>query len=306
MYYRTAVAAIFAAAALPSMAGAVDAWGTVTLGYGHTSISDGGGDANSGSIDFSGGVKFNPNLTLNFDASWIKFHPEDYDLDTRAFSAALNLDYRFDNGLLVGAYLEHGKIDEDDLSGDLSATSWGLKVGYATDELMAVAFYGKTETDPDLPSGVDVKDWGLNLGYRINDRTSLAANYVRTRLEGFGDHADIDYVDLGASHQLTADWGVFGGASFASLDEADLDVNTFGLGASYYLGNVTQVPATISLEYARSELKVSGSSAHTDTIRLGLTMPLGGKGAKLPLNSVAGAVQNPRHDALSSMILSVF
>jgi len=65
---------------------------------------------------------------------------------------------------------------------------------------------------------------------------------------------------------------------------------------------MTGFSATVSLEAARTDLAPSD----IDTLRLGLTLPLGKKGPMLPMNSVADSVLNARHGALNAALTSAF
>lgn len=70
-------------------------------------------------------------------------------------------------------------------------------------------------------------------------------------------------------------WSGFAGVNWFDVDNVNLDATTFGVGVGYDLKQVSQVPALVSLELARSDVSLGGTSADVDTIRLGVTFPLG-------------------------------
>lgn len=309
MIFLTRVIAGAIALACP-IAGAAQDWNnTATIGAGWGDISDGGGDVVSYTFDLSGSVAFDSGFRVGYDLGFVSADFDDLGFDASATSVVLAPRYRFSGKpVTIGAYLDHGILDISGLGTDLEATSYGLTAGYETDTWRATAFYGITETDPDLPAGVDVTDAGLQLGFVASDRVTLAGNYVKTMVDVPGGSIDADLVELAATYAVTSNIGLFGGISHATVSGFGFsgDFNTYGIGASYFLGDHVGLPITMSLEAARSELVLLGTSAEMDTIRLGLTVPLGGGGAKLPLNSAAGAIQNGRHSAVTSAILTGF
>jgi len=57
---------------------------------------------------------------------------------------------------------------------------------------------------------------------------------------------------------------------------------------------------------ARSDQAVGGVSGHLDTVRLGLTFPLGQREVATPVNSVARAAMAPLHNALTTFTDTLF
>lgn len=296
-------AAALVAATLPTIAAAADGQGTVTLGYGTGHVSDGGGDLNETTLDFSGGLRLNNNMVVGLDAGWTRFGG-DTDGNPKAANASLDLGYEVGSGLVLGGYLEYSWLGEDSFDTDTSLTSYGLSAGYQSGGVMVAAFLGQTVVGFDNAGNQTLNDFGLNAGYELSPDTQVTANYIRSWGDFAGKDDHVNYFDLGGNHMLSDDLGLFGGASFVSADKADVDINTWGIGGSYYLGNVTQIPATLSLELVRSNVSGDGDSAHLNMARFGFTVPLGTGGARVPLNSVASASQHPRHDALTGLLSS--
>ncbi|WP_338092622.1 porin [Salipiger mangrovisoli] len=244
-------------------------------------------------------------MTFGFDLSLNKANPEEgEDFDIPAYGLAMS--YAFDNGISAGLYAERFTADSDLLLGtDVDFDSYGLSAGYARDTYKVQAFYGATTTDPEIDD-IEIRDFGLMAAIAPTEQLTLSARYVRSTLEVYGESGDWETIELAGTYQINDPWAVFGGASFGSADDLTLDIDTYGFGVSYNLGAVTSVPATLSLELARTDAELLGEDLTADTVRLGVTFPLGNSGAKLPLNSVAGSVQNGRHSALSSSVLAAF
>lgn len=309
MAFKSFTAAACALTALSGLAHAQEFSGAATLGYGHTSISNGGGDANGFTLDGTGTLAFGNGLFLGMDGSFATVDPDGPANDIDTTDLGLDLTYQAASGLTVGGYLDYADIDINlpgGLAADASVTSYGVKGGYTTASFGAEAHVGLSETSPSLPSGVDWTDYGLNLRYRPSERTQIGGHWVNTHLSGPGGSTDITSLGLGASHGFGMGWSAFAGLNWLDLDAANSDVTTFGLGVGYDLSQVTSVPAQLSLELARSNLDTPAGDAHADTIRLGVTLPLGDRGTSAPLNSVSRGVIAPRHNAISTLVDTSF
>ncbi|WP_216665424.1 porin [Pseudoruegeria sp. HB172150] len=281
---------------------------TVTLGVGGGNLSDGNGEVVFYTLDASGDVSYRSGFVLEYDLSLLRAEPGDITGDTDGSMIGLAPRYRFGSGFSAGAYLENATVAATGLSIDTEATSYGLTAGYETGPWSFSAFYGISDTEGALPDGSDVTDYGLGLTYILSDRVTLAANTIQTRADTSGGDGDADLYQFAATYQINQSWGLFGGASFGSVDTPteDGDISTFGIGGSYYFGDTFKVPLTASLEYARSNLDSSLGDGEMNTVRFGLTIPLSGSGTYLPLNSVAGGVINSRRSAISSGAVSAF
>jgi len=297
--------ALACVAGLPCAAAAADFSSVVALGYGHSSISNGGGDADVYSLELFNSVDFQNGFTLDFDVNYQKVDPDGAG-DADLFGLAAAGRYRFASGLTLGGYVEHDRLDISGLAVDLDATSYGLSAGYASDGMRVEAFYGMTETDPSLPGGTDVHDFGLLGSMKVADSVSLSGGVTRSRIDTPAGDADADRIQLGGSYGVTSDLSVFAGVSHLDVDVLNADATTYGLGLAFDMSNVASVPATVSLELARSDVSIPGGSGDMDTIRLGVSMPLGGKAKGMPANSVAGSIVRPRHSAIVGSALSAF
>lgn len=306
MFIHNRILAAVMVLANPVTATAMEWTNTITVGAGFGTLSGGGGDVTTYSLDFSGAADFGNGLHVNYDLGFIgaDFPTLGFNADT--LSGMIAPRYQFSEvPVSVGAYVDYGELGISGLGSNLSATSYGATLGYEAETWRATAFLGTTDTDPALPAGTSVTDFGLMIGVEASDRMSFAANAVRSQINSGGTSVDIDIVEVGGTYQVTNNIDLFAGISRASAIGI-LDISTYGLGASYFFGDMVGIPLTASVEVARSELDVIVPLVTMDTVRFGLTMPIGKGGAKLPLNSLAGAIQNGRHSAATQSILSAF
>ncbi|ANT62950.1 hypothetical protein AYJ57_20960 (plasmid) [Salipiger sp. CCB-MM3] len=304
MNNRFVSALALTAALLPvGAASAAEYSAAATLGYAHSDLE--GLELDTTSLDLSLDAQATEALSFGIDVALSKSKPEDgEDFNLPSFMA--DMEYRFGNGFSAGIYAERFTLDTDLLLGtDIDFDSYGVTAGYARANYKVEAFYGETVTDPELDD-VTIQDFGILAAMAPNSQSSIAARYVRSNAETDGTNEDWEAIELAGTYQINDPWAVFAGASFGQIDSLSLDVDTYGFGVSYNLDAVSEIPATLSLELARTTLDVDGYGGDADTVRVGVTFPLGAGGAKLPLNSVAGAVQNGRHSALSSAALAAF
>ena len=288
--------------------------GGLTLGYGNTNI--GGVDENLSVLSFDAMIDadFGNGLTVGGAASFNNIKIDDLDESLSASAFGIDGSYRLQNGFRFGAYLERATLKVNDLDLDfdfdvdtgVSATSYGLSGGFAANALDLEVFFGATTTDPDLADNVDIRDLGLVVGYDIADSGHVGASVVRTRISAEGEDADLTTMGFAGSYNVDPSFTLFGGVARSTLDLVDADLTTFGIGASYDLNQIAGFSSSVSLELARSTIDLDGDNADLDTVRFGLTIPLGGTGPTVPLNSVASGVLKPRHSALSSAVLSTF
>ncbi|WP_370283493.1 hypothetical protein [Pseudooceanicola sp.] len=305
IFNGVAVAALLAASC--GGAQAQDWTATATLGYTHYD-AESGGKADGITADVSSKLSFGNGVSVDLDLGVMR-QKDDTGADATITTLALAPRYTFaDTGLSFGAYLERSDLDVG-LAGDTAITSYGLTAGFEQDTWSVSGFYGRSETDPSLPAGVDLEDYGLRAAARFAPGLTLAGGWTHTEISGPGGSADAEVIDAAVTWQANADLGVFAAASLGEVSSggASIDVDSYGIGASYYVGNQVGVPATVSLELGRTRIGSGGTSEDLNIVRLGVTMPLGGTpAAKLPLNSLAGKVQNARHSAISSAVIAAF
>lgn len=292
---------MFAAAALltcPVVAHAQDISGAFTLGYSNTSVSNGGGDFSTPTLDARVQADFG-NVSLGGRLDVLK--PE----DSGATGSLIGIDgaYRFANNMRLGGYVERAQVSGD---GDtLSGTSYGLTTGFESNGVDFSAFFGKTDSDV-LPSDASVKTLGFGATYQASPALRLASSFARTELSDGVDSVALSSVGVAGTYQITDEFAAFGGIVHNSVDTVDLGLTTLGLGASYDLTKVASFPIVVSLELARTNLNVGGTNGNLDSIRLGLTIPFGKASTKTPLNSVADSIFAPTHSVVSSLVNTTF
>lgn len=306
MANRALIISAAIASVLPSLSCAQEFSGAITLGYSASDLSDTATDVDTMTFDGRFGLEADNGLHFGADISGLKADIDGVSEDVNETLAGIYGGIRFGNGAAGGLYVETAELDIDGL-GDVSLDSYGLMAGYEAEGARVSGFYGISETDPDLPAGMDIADFGASFSYTGSEGYTIGASAQRTELSADGmPDIDIDFAGIAGSYAVSPGWTLFGGLSDASIDLIDTDLTTVGFGVSYDLSTVTRANASLSLELARSELEVAGVQGDADTVRLGLSIPLGGRGFTVPMNSVADAVLNPRHNALTSADLSTF
>lgn len=303
MTIRVVSALALSVAVLPAVASASEFSAATTLGYASSDLE--GYDVDSTTLDATFDARATDALSFGLDLSLARVNPEESeDFSVPSFMATMN--YAIGDGFSVGAYAERFTLDEGFLTFlDVDFDSYGVTAGYSSGTYKVQAFYGATTSDPEI-DGLEIRDFGLLAAAAPNEQTTLSARYLRSTLEAGGDKDDWESFEVAGTYQVNEPWALFGGASFGNIDALALEMHTVGLGVSYNLGAVSSVPATLSLELARTNFDFDGPDADMDSVRFGVTLPLGDAGAKLPLNSVAGSIQNGRHSALSSATLAAF
>ncbi len=286
----------------PAIAGAQEFNGAATLGYGQSSISNGGGDFGTFTGDFTGTLSFDNGLHWGFDAKYYNADPDNISGDVSLWDLGTTLNYQFDNGGVLGGYLDYADFDSGlglNLSSDV--TSYGISGGYVVENAGFEAWIGESETSPSLPNGTDWTDFGARFRYQASDSAVFGGHYVRSDVSGGGVNLDLYSVGLGGYYRFNSGWGTYAGLVHQSFSDLDLDYTTLGIGVDYNLLEISEIPGQVSLELARTDIDVGGASGDIDTLRFGLTFPLGGRTSSTPLNSVARAAMAPRHNALTTL-----
>ncbi|WP_170569900.1 hypothetical protein [Ruegeria atlantica] len=291
------------------VASAQDFRGAATLGYGHSSVSDGGGDFSTFTGDAIGTLSFDNGLHWGLDAKYYYVDPDDVSSDVTVWDLGTTLNYQFNSGGVLGGYLDYADAELDtglgfDLSTDI--TSYGISGGYVAEGVGVEAWIGESTTSPSLPGGADWTDIGALFRYQLSDSAAFGGHYVRSEISGSGADLDLYSIGLGGYYQFASGWGTYAGLVHQSFSDLDTDLTTFGVGVDYNLLEISPIPAQFSLELARTDIDVAGTSGDIDTIRVGLTFPLGDRSVATPLNSVARAAMAPRHNALTTLTDTAF
>ncbi len=292
----------------PGIAAAQDISGGVTLGFGEHDISDISQGLSTTSLDGRVKLAFENGMTLGVSAGYIDVGIDDVPFDLQGNFVGLDIGYRFSNRMALGVFAEELTLGTDALPVDLSLRTIGLSGSYSMEGLELGGFIGNTTTSPDigLVLDADIDNIGLTAKYAALPNLDIAGALLRATIDTPDTDVDIDLIGLAARYDINEQFSVFGGVSRTSVDLADLDVTTMGLGVGYDLTAMAGMASTVSLELARTDLSQDGSSGDLDTIRLGLTLPLGGVGTEAPLNSVADSIFNARRGALNAALTGAF
>lgn len=286
--------------AVPSAGLAQDFVGTTTLGYGYSSVSGSRPDVNAYSLDGAGTFDFRNGFSLDVDGSY-KHANTKHGSNAGVFDAGGELNYRFLAGPVVGAYLEYAHLDSNGLLGrNMNATSYGVTGGMENDLLQAKLFFGGTDASSIRRSSSNWTDYGVNVAYTPTLSTTIAGHWMRSNIKTANEKSNVTSAGIGAEHDFGAGFVGFGGINHMNFAALDIKATSYGFGLGYDLAQVARVPAQLSLELARTKVDPIGASTDVDTIRLGVTIPLGAPNSGAPLNSNANSAMSPRHNGLST------
>lgn len=295
-----------------SAAGAMAAptWdGALTLGY--ASSDNAGGTADTLSLDGSGRLDFGSGFTLDLDLTLMSVEVDEETATAYALGVAPK--YHLGSGLVLGGYLETGNLSGEGLSAEGSddttaLTSFGLSGGYESEAMdlevyLGSAIPGGALADPGDDLGV--LHYGAAMTLRPTERLSIAGALQFAEYDPVEGRLNVHSIGLAANYALTDQLGIFGAAQVTSVQALATEIRQLGLGVSYEVQGA--VPMVLSAEVARLSTNTLGSNGEAvDTIRVGLTIPLGGKSNALPQNSLPAGVFNPGHDPLVDTIRMAF
>jgi hypothetical protein len=288
----------------PTLAVAQEIAGGVTLGFGKHTISDIDQDLTTASLDGRANITFSNGFTLGVSAGYLDVDIDNVPVSLTADFIGLDVGYKLSNGVAFGVYSENLTAKISGVPIDISLRTLGGRVDYATGDLVVGAHIGRSSTSPDI--GINIDNYGLTGKYTIQPNLDIGGAFLRAHLSGGGTSVDVDLVGIAAAYDVNSQVSIFGGVSNTSIDLINADITTYGIGAGYSLADMTGVASSVSLELARTDLSAGGPSTNLDTVRLGLTFPLGGKGTEAPLNSVADSIFNPRHGAVNAALTGAF
>lgn len=297
---------VLAVLAVPGAATAQTITGGLTLSYGTTDGGDFSADMTQSGLDGRMNVDFGNGFTFGVQVGKIDMNVDGGGGLGGEF-IGLEGGYRFAGGFKLGAFAEQLAFAPDGFPIDITLKTNGVTAGYETAGLEVEAFIANSSLSPTAFADVDNK--GVTVGYTAVPGLHLGATYLKANLSQGGSEADIDFTGIAASYAATDAIIVFGGISQSDISPGGvtaLGFDSVGLGVGYDLGAWMGVSSTLSLEVARTELSSFGSSTDLDTVRLGMTFPLGAKGPALPMNSVADSILNPRHGAFNAALTAAF
>lgn len=294
MSIRITITAIAAAFAIPAIAAAEMSSGAVTLGY----QSSKGGGVKGHVLSFDGvvGANLGNNVSLNARANALRGKIDGVPGHATGHVLGLGLAYSFGNGGWAGAYVENGGLSASGVAGSADYTQYGVEGGFKFSGMDMAAFVGTSS---------DMDSIGITAKYAPGSQFQIGGGLMHTRVDTGVGKQGTNNVGLAGAMSVTDAISVFGGVSSTAISGTGVDMTSFGLGAGYDLG-ASLGNSVVSLELGRTNVGVPGGSGHMNTVRLGLTVPLGRAKAAVPQNSVAGAVLNPTKNTVSQTILSGF
>lgn len=288
------IAAIFATAlsVVPAVAMAQDASGALTFGYAHGNL---GGGVKPSALTFDGivNVGLGNNLSLNARANTGRIKVNGLPGSVSTHVLGLGLSYALGNGGWVGGFIENGNVGLSTLPVNFGYTQYGIEGGYKLGGVDVAGFIGYS---------TDVTSVGISGKYSDGARYQVGGALISSRIDLGGAKQNTNFAGLAGAYAVTSDINVFGGVGRTGLSGLG-NLTTVGLGLSYGLGE-TMANSTLSLELARSS--VSGGLADMNSVRVGVTIPLGGNRTTVPQNSVAGSILNPGKNTISQTVLGAF
>jgi hypothetical protein len=283
--------------------------GAATLGYAHSEVSNGGGDLNAYTLDGASDIAFRNGLALGLNGGLVHADPDGGGGDIGLTDLGADLSYQMYSGAMFGGYIDYTDLSGNGLlTGSADATSYGFMGGYSGQMLQVEANIGWTDASGAVVAATsDWMDYGVNVSYTPTEQTRIAGHWQLSDLDSALGGDDLSSIGIGASHDFGAGIVGFGGISRVDFDAANVEATSYGIGVGYDLRQISNMPAQVSLELARTNLDAGiGGDTDVDTVRLGVTIPFGAGSRQAPLNSLADSIMSPRHNALSTLFDNVF
>lgn len=291
-------------AVLPFSVAAQEISGAATFAYGDYSASDDLGGTSVRSLDGKLALAYDNGLRLGATASSARANLDGVAEDASVNVLGLTAGAGFANFWNAGAYYEFAEFGLEGI-GDESIDSYGVYVGYDSDLMGLEFFVGETDGNVLSGTGVDWTDAGARASFNIGSDFVLGGHVVLSRLSQGGVDVDLISTGLGGSYVFGNGLSSFAGVTRAEIDELVGDLTTVGIGLGYDLTEAANFPAMLSFELARARIDDGTTSYTEDSIRLGISLPLGGS-KTVPLNSIASSALAPNRTALTSVLVGVY
>ncbi|OZB19574.1 MAG: hypothetical protein B7X55_03145 [Rhodobacterales bacterium 34-62-10] len=291
-------------ATLPLTAAAQEMSGIATFGLGNLNGPSGFPDVSVRSLDGKLDLSYDNGLMLGASAASARADVDGFAEDASANVFGLTAGANFASFWNGGVYYEFGDVSIDGI-GNESIDSYGVFMGYDSDLMAFEVFAGTTDGYVLSGTGVDWNDLGASASFNIGAEGTVGGHIQRSRLSAAGVDVDLTSLGLGGSYAFGNGLVGYAGITYGEVDDLIGDLTTYGLGLGYDLSTTANFPATLSLEVARSTLDDGTTSADLDSIRFGITLPVGGT-KSAPLNSVASNAMSPNRTALSTALVGSF
>ena len=215
-----------------------------------------------------------------------------------------DVSYGLGNGTSVGAFAEESRISGSGLT-LLSTSAIGLTAGYADAGYSVKGFLGSSMVE-NAPS-VDITAMGANASYAVTPEFTFGASLSQHSVSSGSSSNTISTYGIAAVYQATPAFGLHGGMT--QIDSAQgTSVTEMGLGASYNVNAGGQMPILGTLELIGNSYASTATSYSVDTVRLGVTLPIGPAARKVsvPIHSVTDKVFQPIHNVIGTFGESLF
>lgn len=291
-------------ALLPIGVAAQDIAGAATFGLGSYDSSDGFADFSTLSLDGEIDLKFSNGLMFGATAATTRADVDGIDEDASVNAFGLTAGYAFASMWNGGVYFENSEFVLEGF-GSASVDSYGLFAGYSSDLMDLELFGGVTDGYEVSGAGIDWNDLGLSLSYNMGPDGKFGGHVMRSHLSQGAVEVDMVSAGLGGHYAFGQGFMGFAGLTHATVEEFAGDITTVGIGVGYDLSAFTNFAAVASLEVAHSRLDDGTDTYDEDSIRLGVTVPLGGA-ATVPMNSVARSALSPNRTAVTSTLIGAY
>ncbi len=136
----------------------------------------------------------------------------------------------------------------------------------------------------------------MTASYQLAPKLTLGANLSQHGVKNGSFENTASSYGLSAVYQPTPSIGLFGGFTSMDLSSSnDSRLTEIGLGGSYRVNRSGNSPILATLEFLNTDLNSDPDAISFNTIRLGVTFPLGAaaRNVSVPINSAADRVFQP-------------
>lgn len=296
---------------------AQDYSGAFTFGYSSGQIDNGGGfseDVSAVTLHGRMQVQFPDGFRFGGRLYHLSPRVDDFMSSNDSISITgneLNAGFALPSGAWFGVYSE--QIDVTATFGSMTFPVtigqhyYGIEGGTNIAGVAVKAFYG---------DGNDTTSYGVSGNYTAGNY-AVGGYYTHSDvglgiLDPGAPSTDLDSYGIGGVYNVSQQFAVFAGVGNTSISPPSTsdsyDILGYGIGVSYDLSSMVNLPLFASLEYSGAKFTESGSSDEItlDGFTLSVTVPMGSGHSMVPDNSVAAAAMNPSHSAISQLVLMTF
>jgi hypothetical protein len=223
-------AAAMLAVVVPGVAAA--GTGYIDLGYARSNLDSGGPDTDVDTWAAGGVAAFDAHaLGVQLDARVGSAEPESgSSIDFWGVGGHL---FKRNDTWLVGGYAGIGNVDAGSGS-DTDEWTVAAEAQYYMAQTTLTGALSYSEADD---ANLDTTAIDLGVRHFVNDNFAIDANIAFASLEMSGSDTDATSFGVGGEYQLASvPVSIFGGYQHTEVDDANLDVDSFGIGIRYNWG----------------------------------------------------------------------